>query len=103
MVSFEFLNVQSFVIGLACRPHCKQDLAPFLSQTPENRFVDVILAATIPIVSPGPFGVGQAGETPVPERTSQWLDTSSPYTNRFPFTASLSDRTTARQIGKSLG
>jgi hypothetical protein len=69
-VSFEFLNVQSFVIGLASRPHCKQDLAPFLSQTPENRLVDMVPAATIPIVSPGPFGVGEAGETPVPKRAA---------------------------------
>ena len=70
MVSFEFLNVQFFVVGSASCPHGKQDLGPFLSQTPENRFMDVVLAATMPIVSPGPFGVGQAGETPVPKRAS---------------------------------
>jgi hypothetical protein len=68
-VLFESLNVQLFVVGLASCPHCKQDLGPFLSQTPENRFVDVVLAAAILIVSPGPFGVGEAGKTPVPERT----------------------------------
>ena len=85
MVSFESLNVQLFVVGLASCPHCKQDLGPFLSQTPENRFMDVVLAATIPIVSPSPFGVGQAGETPVSERTPEWLDASCPHTNRFPF------------------
>ena len=31
MVSFESLNVQLFVVGLARCPHCKQDLGPFLS------------------------------------------------------------------------
>ena len=81
-VSFEFLNVQQFVVGLAGCPNCKQDLVPFLSQTPKDRFMDMVLASTIPIVSPSPFGVSQAGETPVPERTPEWLDTSCPYTNR---------------------
>jgi len=66
-VSFEFLNVQRFVIGLAASPYCEQDLGPFLSQAPKNRLVDVVLAAAISIVSPSPFGVGQAGETPVSE------------------------------------
>jgi len=75
-VSFESLNVQLFIVGSACCPHCKQDLGPLVSQTPKNRLMDVVLAAT-PIVSPGPFGVGQAGETPVSERTPEWLDTSS--------------------------
>ena len=48
LVSFESLNVQLFVVGLARCPHCKQDLGPFLSQAPENSFVDMVLAVTIP-------------------------------------------------------
>lgn len=41
-VLFESLNVQLFAVGLASCPHCKQDLGPFLSQTLENRFVNVV-------------------------------------------------------------
>jgi hypothetical protein len=101
LVSFESLNVQLFVVGLAGCPHCKQDLGPFLSQTPKNGFVDMMLASTILVVSPGPFGASETSETPMPERPSKWLDTSCPLTNGFPLTTRLSNRTTARQIGKS--
>src|SRR5262245_26980723 len=100
-MSFESLNVQLLVIGLASRPHCKQDLGPFLGQASENSFVDMVLASTMLIVSPSPFIASETGETPVSERPPQWLNASCPHADRLPLTAGLSNRTTARQTGKS--
>jgi hypothetical protein len=69
-VSFESLNVQLFLIGLARGPHCKQDLGPFLGQTSKDGFVEMIPAATILVISACPFRASGTGETPVRERTS---------------------------------
>ena len=69
-LSFECLNVQLFLVDLARGLHRKQDLGPFLGQTSKDGFLEMIPAATILVIGPGPFRASETGETPVPERTS---------------------------------